>query len=96
MYTKARSVDIVIPVFNEEDCLEKNVLILYNYLIKVADFSWAIVIADNASNDATMSVAQELSTKYKQIHYLRLPKKGRGLALKKAFHCFRKKLRSLS
>ncbi len=67
MYKKTQSVDIVIPVYNEENCLQKNVLILYAYLEGVADFSWNIIIADNASTDRTSQIATYLSSKYENI-----------------------------
>lgn len=85
MYKKTQSVDIVIPVYNEENCLQKNVLILYAYLEGVADFSWNIIIADNASTDRTSQIATYLSSKYENIQYIHLPVKGRGYSLRKAF-----------
>ncbi len=85
MYEKTQSVDIVIPVYNEENCLEKNVLILYTYLEEVTDFSWNIIIADNASTDRTSQIATYLASKHGNIQYIHLPIKGRGYSLRKAF-----------
>ena len=85
MYEKTQSVDIIIPVYNEEDCLERNVLILYTYLEEVADFSWNIIIADNASTDRTSQIATYLSSKYENIQYIYLPIKGRGYSIRRAF-----------
>ncbi|MFZ5800391.1 MAG: glycosyltransferase [Candidatus Omnitrophota bacterium] len=85
MYTKILSVDVVVPVHNEADCLQRNILILHNYLKKAADFSWNIIIADNASQDKTGQLAAELSSTYNAIKYFYIPVKGRGYALRKAF-----------
>lgn len=85
MYKKILSADIIIPVYNEEACLQKNVLILHGYLSKVADFSWNIIIADNASSDNTPKIAADLSAKYNGVKYMHIPVKGRGHALRAAF-----------
>ncbi len=85
MYRKISRVDIIIPVYNEQSCLERNVLQLYHYLTKVADFSWDIVIADNASTDKTPQIARDLISAHKSISYAWLPIKGRGLALRNTF-----------
>lgn len=85
MDKKTQSVDIIIPVYNEEGCLQKNVLILYNYLEKIADFSWDIIIADNASTDKTSQIATDLASEYKRILYVHIPVKGRGYVLRKTF-----------
>ena len=85
MYRKISSVDVVISVYNEEDHLQKNIPILYKYLEKIADFSWNIIIADNASTDKTPQTATDLSLKYERIQYIRLSVKGRGFALRKTF-----------
>ena len=85
MTTKRITVDIALPVYNEETCLEKNTLVLYGYLEKSADFSWNIIIADNASIDNTRSIGEKLAQQYERIHYRRIPVKGRGRALKEVF-----------
>lgn len=85
MYKKEISVDVVLPVYNEGAILQKNALILYNYLDRVADFSWNIIIADNGSIDKTSEIAEELSSKYNNILYKYIPLKGRGYALRDVF-----------
>lgn len=79
------SVDIVIPVYNEEIALPANIPILYNYCQNnLGDYSWNIVIVDNASLDKTSEIAKKFSLR-PQISYLRLEQKGRGLALRTAW-----------
>lgn len=75
------SVDIVIPVYNEELALPANIPILENYCThNLSDYDWRIIIADNASTDRTGEIATRFS-KRKNIFYERLEQKGRGRAL---------------
>lgn len=79
------SIDIVIPVYNEEVALPANIPILYNYCKNnLSDYTWKIVIADNASTDQTTHIATSFS-KESQISYFRLALKGRGRALATAW-----------
>jgi len=80
-----KSIDVIIPVYNEQDCLERNILALHNYLDKMSDFSWNIIIADNASTDKTPQIAKELSSKHENILHSHIPMKGKGRALRNAF-----------
>jgi len=79
------SVDIVVPVYNEEKILEKSISTLYNFLEKNFKYDWNIIIADNASKDNTLEVANSLSKKYKKVKILHLNQKGRGRALRIAW-----------
>lgn len=81
-----KTVDVVIPVYNEEHVLEKSVKKLREYLKQnLKGFKWRIVIADNASIDKTLDVAKKLSEKFNDVGYIHLDKKGRGRALRKAW-----------
>jgi len=74
---------VVVPVYNEEADLAKNIPTLVSFLQKeMGKYDWEIIIADNASNDKTPEVSLELINKYQGIKYKRLEKKGRGGALK--------------
>lgn len=76
-------VNIVLPVYNEEQELKQSVLTLRSFLGKhLGDFSWYITIADNASTDRTLAIARELSREYPRIRTVHLPQKGRGRAVK--------------
>ncbi len=80
---KKPSVDITIPVYNEEQDLEKSVLTLADYLSRnLSDFQWRISIADNASTDNTFIIAKKLEKKYSYVHAIHLSQKGRGRAVK--------------
>lgn len=80
------TLDVVIPVFNEEIDLEPSVMRLRQFLQNECPYSWTIVIADNASDDTTPEIAQELVSRWPQeTAYVRLPEKGRGRALRRAW-----------
>jgi glycosyltransferase involved in cell wall biosynthesis len=81
------SVDIVIPVLNEEHSLARCVNLLIKFLgIHLAHHKFRILIADNGSMDRTGDVAARLvSDNAGLVVYLRLGQRGRGRALKKAW-----------
>ncbi len=76
--------DVTIPVLNEELTLAANVGTLHRFLS--AHFpntaQWKIVIADNGSEDNTRAIAEALSTQYPEVHWVSVPRRGVGLALK--------------
>ncbi len=77
------SVNIVIPVYNEEAELETSMHTLVSYLsAHLADFRWIVTIADNASVDRTYAIATKLAKKNPRIYALHLDQKGRGRAVK--------------
>src|SRR4051812_3860023 len=82
-------VDIVVPVFNEEAGLEASIRRLHRFLRDGFPFSWRIVIADNASTDATPAVAAALAADLPGVVTLRLERKGRGRALRAAWSASR-------
>jgi putative flippase GtrA len=79
------TVDVVIPVYNEEGDLERSVRRLHDFLHR--DFPWParITIVDNASQDGTLEIARRLSTELAHVDVLRLDEKGRGRALRAAW-----------
>lgn len=80
---KKPTLNVVIPVYNEEMELEKSVTTLAAYLSQnLPDFVWQITIADNASTDNTLAIAAKLASLDKKIKAIHLPKKGRGRAVK--------------
>jgi glycosyltransferase involved in cell wall biosynthesis len=79
-------VDVVIPVYNEEQDLEPSVSRLRQFLLENVEYDWRIVIGDNASIDRTLEIAKELAARYPgQVTYVHLDQKGRGRALRKAW-----------
>jgi glycosyltransferase involved in cell wall biosynthesis len=78
------SVDIVIPVYNEQAALERSVSELREYLDQHLPYHWTIVIADNASTDRTWEIAESLS-RDPHVRAIHLDQKGRGRALREAW-----------
>jgi glycosyltransferase involved in cell wall biosynthesis len=79
------SVDVVIPVLNEEKDLPRSVAVLWDFFNEHLPYQWQIVIADNGSTDKTLAVAQALSQQYPRVTYIHLDLRGRGRALRKAW-----------
>ena len=75
------AIEIVIPVYNEQDDLAPSVRRLYDYLTDSFPFSFRIVIADNASTDNTWVVASALELELSNVRATYISKKGRGRAL---------------
>ena len=84
--TEKCSVEIVLPVYNEEAILESSVTALVSHLELTATFGWYITIADNASTDSTQARAQHLEQRFRgSVFATHLPRKGRGFALKEVW-----------
>jgi glycosyltransferase involved in cell wall biosynthesis len=80
------SVDVVIPVYNEEAALEQSVEQLRAYLAANCPARWRIVVANNASVDRTLHIARDLAARYPgEVDVVHLDQKGRGRALKRAW-----------
>jgi putative flippase GtrA len=85
-------VDIVVPVFNEEDDLDRGVRRLHQYLHHSVPFTFQITIADNASTDNTLAVAAGLAAELDHVRVIHLTEKGRGRALRAAWSSSRSPL----
>ncbi|MER6347326.1 bifunctional glycosyltransferase family 2/GtrA family protein [Streptomyces sp. NPDC001595] len=77
--------DVVVPVFNEEDDLEPCVRRLHAHLVETFPYSFRITIADNASTDRTPRIAARLVAELPDTEWIRLAEKGRGRALHAAW-----------
>jgi len=80
------SIDIVLPVLNEEKALPQSIMTLSHFLNEnLPIHSWRIVIADNGSTDNTRTVSELLSQEYAGVSYMHIPRRGRGHALRSAW-----------
>ena len=79
------TVDITIPVYNEEEVLPRTIASLTEFLEANLSNPWQVTIADNASTDSTQAVSEMLCRKHPGVFYLRIPQKGRGRALRTAW-----------
>jgi putative flippase GtrA len=73
--------DVVIPVYNEERDLGPCVRHLHDYLTAHFPYRFRITIADNASTDDTLLIAQELADMLPEVTVIHLARRGRGRAL---------------
>lgn len=78
-------VEIVVPVYNEAAALPSSIRRLHERLTAAFPFSWRIVVANNASTDATAAIARALADDLSGVELLDLPEKGRGRALRAAW-----------
>ncbi|MGD1057886.1 MAG: dolichyl-phosphate beta-glucosyltransferase [Solirubrobacteraceae bacterium] len=79
------TIEIVIPVHNEQRVLAESVRTLHAHLVRNFDLPFKITIADNASTDGTLGVARLLSMEFPELSVMHLKHKGRGLALRAAW-----------
>jgi hypothetical protein len=78
-------VEIVLPVYNEQAVLAASVGRVREFAAAALPVPWRITIADNASTDASPDIARDLAGQCGDVSYLRLDRKGRGLALHRAW-----------
>ncbi|ALG07956.1 bifunctional glycosyltransferase family 2/GtrA family protein [Kibdelosporangium phytohabitans] len=83
--TRTVTVDVVIPVYNEERALRGCIDVLRSYLDEQFPFQWNVTIVDNASADGTLAIADELAEADDRVRVLHLDEKGRGRALRTAW-----------
>jgi glycosyltransferase involved in cell wall biosynthesis len=82
---RRKSIEIVIPVYNEETAIVPCVDRLRLFLEENFSHEWEILIANNGSTDRTVQVAERLAASDNRVKLLNLPRKGRGLALRTAW-----------
>ncbi len=73
---------ITFPVYNEAETLEKSIRSTIEFLKKMHITVCRIVVADNASTDNTPAVMERISREFPFVKYVRIPIKGRGVALR--------------
>jgi putative flippase GtrA len=79
------TVEIAIPVHDEERALEASVRRLQGFLASTFPYPHRIVIADNASEDRTAEIGARLAHEIPAVSYVRLSRKGRGRALRRVW-----------
>ncbi|GAB3558262.1 glycosyltransferase [Spelaeicoccus albus] len=81
---RAVTVDIALPVFNEQAAVEAAAMRLRR-ASRDLPYRVRIIIVDNASTDRTPAISRRLAERFDDVSYLRLNRKGRGRALKTAW-----------
>jgi glycosyltransferase involved in cell wall biosynthesis len=79
------SVDITIPVLNEERALEGSLNTLASYLSAECPYDWSLTIADNGSTDRTWAIAESYASGNVSARAIQLERPGRGGAVKEAW-----------
>lgn len=83
---KKPTVEITVPVYNEEKELQKHIEKLSLFCQHhMQQYEWNITIADNASSDNTPIIAATLAKKDPKVQLFRLEEKGRGRAIKRVW-----------
>lgn len=77
---KKKQISIIIPVFNEEKLIEKQIINLMRTIKNTNDFE--IIIIENGSIDKTYLVAKKLAKEHPELKVLRQKTACYGLALK--------------
>jgi putative flippase GtrA len=78
------TLDVVVPVYNEEADLAASVDRLLEHLAAMP-WSFRVTIADNASTDGTAVIARRLAHVHDLVRVVHLAEKGRGRALKRVW-----------
>ena len=79
------TLEVVVPVYNEEADLAPSVRRLHAYLDTRFPLGWLVTIVDNASTDRTWGIACQLADELDGVQALHLDAKGRGRALRAAW-----------
>jgi len=79
------NVEVVVPAHNEEEVLEASIRRLHSHLTRELPFSARITLADSASTDSTLEIAQRLAVELPGTRVIHLDEKGRGRALRAAW-----------
>ena len=77
--------DVTIPVSNEENELEQSLRRLHAYLLASIPHTFRITVADIASTDATLRIAERVAREIREVRVIRLSDPGRGNALRTAW-----------
>jgi glycosyltransferase involved in cell wall biosynthesis len=73
---------VIVPVYNEEKTLEKNIKKFYSYLAK-QNFDYEIIIVDDGSTDNSNQIAQTLSDQFPTVRLLsKKNNQGKGSAVR--------------
>ena len=80
------ALEVVVPVYNEEVALVRNIDVLVDYLDReLPGLDWRVTIADNGSTDATAFVAETLAARMPRVGVRHIGRRGRGGALRETW-----------
>lgn len=77
----AKFLSVIIPCYNEEENLKREVLKrIYNYM-KLKDFEWEVIVSDDGSTDKSLELAKKATSDLKNFKVLDNPHGGKPSAL---------------
>jgi dolichyl-phosphate beta-glucosyltransferase len=80
--TKRVYLSVVIPAYNEESKIEKDLSVLYAYLSK-QKFEYEVIVVDDGSRDRTFETVRSLEKKYKNLNAVGYERnRGKGCAVR--------------
>ena len=78
----AVELSVIIPLYNEESCLEHNVGKTVAFLNSLG-MAYEVVLVDDGSKDSTLTLCRELALKYSMVRvHGHKPNRGKGYAVK--------------
>lgn len=77
------TINILFPVLNERLRLEHGIETTVAYMKENSRIPWQLTILDNGSEDETPKIGQALSAKYQEVSYVRVGRRGVGVAFRK-------------
>ncbi len=66
-------VSLVIPAYNEEAILEKNIRVVTGYMQDLNKYDWEIILVNDGSVDKTPEIAAKIETEIKEIRVIHHP-----------------------
>ena len=72
MTSSKKLISIVIPAYNEEDCVEELAAQLTNVMNKLKKYKFEVLIVENGSKDKTWSLLQKIAETDKRFKPIRL------------------------
>lgn len=82
MTTSRLSLTIGIPIYNEEEILERNTLTLLSFL-RARGNRFEILLGSNGSTDRSAAIGQDLAARHPEIRVFDLPRRGVGVAFRR-------------
>lgn len=81
-------VSIILPAFNEEAIIEKNIGLLYNYLKTLSNlYDWEVIVVNDGSSDNTGKIADTLANQYDNLSvYHHITNRNLGTAHRTGFN----------